>query len=379
MPLTPISTLPPPPSRTDTPANFNARADALLGALPTLVAQINTVLGEIPIVVNGIDYTGTSTTSVAIGTGSKSFTTQTGKNFYIGMPVRASNTTTPANYMDGQVTAYDSGTGALTINVTTVGGSGTFTAWTIGIIPASGGLFATLTGSETLTNKTLTTPVLSPVASGSVAGRLGYDSGGLLYGDGTSQRELVDLSRTQTLQSKTLDTAAGNVLKINGNTLAATAGTATITLPNSSDTLVGRNTTDTLTNKTLTAPAINSGALDAASTVSDTGTIAANSVGFRGIPVSSNATGTFALTDNGKMVVATGNWTIPANASVAFPNGACILIVNNSAAPITVAITSDTLRQSGTSNTGTRTISAYGEAIIKKVASTTWFISGYVT
>lgn len=379
MPLTPISTLPTPPARTDTPADFNSRADALLGALPTFVTEINTVIGEIPAVVNGIDYTGTSTTSVAIGTGSKSFTTQTGKNFYIGMPVRASNTTTPANYMDGQVTAYDSGTGALTINVTTVGGSGTLAAWTIGIIPASGGLFATLTGSETLTNKTFTTPVLSPVASGSVAGRLGYDSGGLLYGDGTSQRELVDLSRTQTLQSKTLDTAAGNVLKVNGNTLAATAGTATVTLPNSTTTLVGRDTTDTLTNKTLTAPAINGGALDAASTVSDTGTIATNSVGFRGVPTSSNVTGTFALTDNGKMVVATSGWTIPANGSVAFPIGAAILIVNNSASPINLSITTDTLRQSGTSNTGTRSIAAYGEAVIKKVAATTWFVSGNVT
>lgn len=61
---------------------------------------------------------------------------------------------------------------------------------------------------------------------------------------------------TATLTNKTIDTAGPNTIKINGNTLEATAGTATVTVPNSTDTLVGRATTDTLTNKTLTAPSI---------------------------------------------------------------------------------------------------------------------------
>jgi len=57
---------------------------------------------------------------------------------------------------------------------------------------------ATLTGSQTLTNKTLTSPVISSISN-----------------------------------------------------------TGTLTLPTSTDTLVGRATTDTLTNKTLTSPVIN--------------------------------------------------------------------------------------------------------------------------
>lgn len=63
---------------------------------------------------------------------------------------------------------------------------------------------------------------------------------------------------TATLTNKTIDTAGPNTIKINGNTLAASAGTATVTIPNATDTLVGRDTTDTLTNKTLTSPVINS-------------------------------------------------------------------------------------------------------------------------
>jgi hypothetical protein len=70
---------------------------------------------------------------------------------------------------------------------------------------------------------------------------------------------LVGKATTDTLTNKTIDTAGTNTLKVNGNTLAATAGTATVTLPNSTDTLVGRATTDTLTNKTLTAATLNGG------------------------------------------------------------------------------------------------------------------------
>jgi len=50
-----------------------------------------------------------------------------------------------------------------------------------------------------------------------------------------------------TLTNKTIDTAGPNTIKVNGNTLAASAGSATVTLPNSSDTLVGRATADTFT------------------------------------------------------------------------------------------------------------------------------------
>lgn len=86
------------------------------------------------------------------------------------------------------------------------------------------------------------------------------------------------------------------------------------------------------------------------------------------------------LGDRGKHVsITTGGITIPANASVAFPTGTVITIFNNSASTQGIAITTDTLRLAGTSNTGTRTIAAYGLATLLKVASTTWVVSGNVT
>lgn len=85
---------------------------------------------------------------------------------------------------------------------------------------------------------------------------------------------------------------------------------------------------------------------------------------------------TLALTDRGTSIDTTANITIPANASVAFPVGTIITVTNTGSGTLTIGITSDTLRQAGTANTGTRTLSAYGMATMRKVSATVWFISG---
>jgi hypothetical protein len=111
----------------------------------------------------------------------------------------------------------------------------------------------------------------------------------------------------------------------------------------------------------------------------ETGTAAANSIGFRGLPVVVSTGGTLQLSDAGKTVYTSGNITIPANASIAFPIGTAIEISNSTNATITISITSDTLRQSGTTNTGTRTLAVYGDCVIKKRTATVWYIAGQVT
>jgi len=144
----PALTLPPTaPSRSDPPATFITRADAFVQwQYANLVPELNTLLPEIVLAGSATNYNGTSTTSLLIGTGSKTFTTQTSLAFSIGQFVQIANTGTPANYMYGQVTAYNSGTGSMTVLVSAVGGAGTLTAWTIGLA-ASSGAYAQLSGA----------------------------------------------------------------------------------------------------------------------------------------------------------------------------------------------------------------------------------------
>jgi len=94
----------------------------------------------------------------------------------------------------------------------------------------------TLTGSQTLTNKTLTTPVISSISN---TGTLTLP---------TSTDTLVGRATTDTLTNKTLTTPV----------ISSISNTGTLTLPTSTDTLVGRDTTDTLTNKTITSAVLNS-------------------------------------------------------------------------------------------------------------------------
>ena len=74
---------------------------------------------------------GMSTTSLAIGTGSKSFTVRSGSvvssGFTVSETVRARVKYNAADWMEGTVTSWNGTT--LVLNVTSTGGSGTFAAW----------------------------------------------------------------------------------------------------------------------------------------------------------------------------------------------------------------------------------------------------------
>ena len=143
-------------------------------------------------------------------------------------------------YVDAQVTAQDldfqaDTGGALNIDLdsetlTFTGGTGIDTSGSGNAVTfAIDSTVATLTGTQTLTNKTLTTPVISSISN---TGTLTLP---------TSTDTLVGRATTDTLTNKTLTAPV----------ISTISNTGTLTLPTSTDTLVGRDTTDTLTNKTI--------------------------------------------------------------------------------------------------------------------------------
>lgn len=176
-----ITPLPSAPSRGD--ANFAATADTFLAALPGLATEINTVVGEVndqtaeiySLYAEVLAQTGastargTSTSSVAIGTGAKSFTTQAGKAFKVGQPVIVSSAANRANWMFGVVGAYASTT--LDLTVSSVGGSGTHADWDVLIASPPGQVLVTdFTASGTWTK--------SPTARQVIVMVLGAGGGG---------------------------------------------------------------------------------------------------------------------------------------------------------------------------------------------------------
>lgn len=99
---------------------------------------------------------------------------------------------------------------------------------------------------------------------------------------------------------------------------------------------------------------------------------------------SQSAAYTLVLSDAGKHIyhpsadTTARTWTIPANASVAFPIGTAVTFDNDAGAgAITIAITSDTLVLVGAAgSTGSRTLASGGQATALKVTATRWRISG---
>lgn len=197
-------TLDPPNPLTDSQATYNSKALAFTQALNPWAAKVNTVAVEINAdklaagnsataaadsataaadektlaqgfaedaaeqaalaaaaagsAVNAPGTSATSTTPRTVGTGTLTLTIQTGKAYAVGQFVVVASTASPENYMSGQVTAHDAGTGALTVNVTRVGGSGSFSAWTVSVVgaPAASGATSGVATQEISADLTLT-------------------------------------------------------------------------------------------------------------------------------------------------------------------------------------------------------------------------------
>lgn len=176
---------------------------------------------------------------------------------------------------------------------------------------------------------------------------------------------------------------SGGLLRGNGTAALSVASAADITAA------IGATAVTNATNATNATSAITATSATSASTSSTqaygdaTTNIATTAFVDRLRDVPQNAQSgnyTLALSDRGQSIDYTGTgghtFTIPANASVAFPIGSTITIMNTTGNSLSLAITTDTLRQAGTVNTGTRTLGNYAMATIRKVSATVWIVGG---
>jgi len=132
--MTTISTLPVLPSTsTDAPSSYTTKADAFLGALPTLVTQVNAVNTEIENAATASDAdvalvetyknvttspstSTTSNTSITPGTSAKTFTIPPSTSFSVGMYVMVVSEAAPsANWMHGMITTHTTGGTTMTV------------------------------------------------------------------------------------------------------------------------------------------------------------------------------------------------------------------------------------------------------------------------
>ena len=124
-------------------------------------------------------------------------------------------------------------------------------------LPHVGTILATTDGAQTLTNKTLTTPTIS---NGAMTGTTTF--GGT---DGVSIAQgyiKIKNGGTQSYIDFYCESSNAHYVRLQAPSHSAFSGNPTVTLPATADTLVGRATTDTLTNKTLTSPDINTPDID---------------------------------------------------------------------------------------------------------------------
>ena len=136
--------------------------------VPALAQLVQIAAFMVPVAQNALNAPGTSATSVSsltVGIGSRSLTlAQTGKTFAVGQWVQIADTAAPqTNWMHGAITAFNAGTGAMTVQVAMAAGSGTLSSWAVN--PASP-----------------VSPFLSVAPNGSLllsgaAGLLGYTAG----------------------------------------------------------------------------------------------------------------------------------------------------------------------------------------------------------
>ncbi len=311
-----ITPLPSPPQPTDTTAEFNSKAFALVAALSTFVTETNSTATNVN------TQSTAATTKAAEASTSATAAANSATNAASSATAAASAKTAAESARDATLAAFDSFDdrylGAKTSDPTVDNDGNPLVSGSL-YFNTVAGIMKVYTGSAWVAAYVSPTGLLA-LSGGTMTGNITFNAGQTFPGTGD-----VTTTGTQTLTNKTIS-GASNTLTVDG-----TNGVGFREVPQNSQ---SANYTLVLTDS--------------------------------GKHILHPSTDTTART-----------FTIPANSTVAYPIGTAVTFVNqNGAGVVTISITTDTMSLAGAGTTGSRTLAANGVATAIKIANTEWIISG---
>jgi hypothetical protein len=325
-------------------------------AISNLVAGAPATLDTLDEIAAAIADTGNFSDTVVLKSGSTmtgALAMGTNKITGVGDPTNAQDAVTK-NYLDNTVLAPSNLTGP----ITSVGAATSIASQT-----------GTGTKFVVDTSPTLVTPVLGVATATSINGTTIPSTKTLVV---TTDSLAVHAATTSAQLAGIISDETGSGALVFGTSptlttpvISSITNTGTITLPTSTDTLVGRATTDTLTNKTLTAPVISSPKISSTYTAK-------------------TAAYTFASGDEGQlfsMNAATSvQFNIPTDATFNFAVGTEINVfwITGAGQPTIGAVTpgTTTVISTGATSATPKLRVANSGATCKKLAANSWIVFG---